>query len=245
MKNIDGKRFLGNTKKYWVHWIRLFAYLRKVPKSTFKNPKFVFSTLVIMSISSSGIWIPWFFNIDLSMVCNIEVTSDAAQRTFAKESDPVTFAQGVFSDSCNYMNHVDTKLLQNFSIFMFNLGILGGIAAEYFIRSKFETADFDNAVMLDEYHVKEYAGYFCWFVALVLSFAGLREPMGSNVLVIIASWLSVSLWVCTNLTRKEYEIGDAKSVLGLNDDIGPTIKGSGLKEESSGRVSGIQGGGLI
>jgi hypothetical protein len=237
----------NNLKKYWVHWIRLGAYIINVPKLTIKNPKFIFSMLVIMSISSSGVWIPWFFNIDLSMVCNLDVNKETSEQVFLNQGDAHLFAQETFKNSCDYVKKLDTRLLQSFSIFMFNLGILGGIAAEYFIRSKVENRDFEDTIKLDEYHVKEYAGFFCWFIALILSFTGLREPMGDSLNVVLASWLSVSLWICTNLKRKEYTLNDAQSILGVNTDGDQKLGGDGLIEEHflpDTNNTDVQGGGL-
>jgi hypothetical protein len=232
---------------YWIHWIRLGAYIKNVPKLTIKNPKFIFSMLVIMSISSSGVWIPWFFNIDLSMVCNLEINKKIASEVFFKQTDAHVFAQETFNNSCEYIKKLDTRLLQNFSIFMFNLGILGGIAAEYFIRSKVENTDFEDTIKQDEYHVKEYAGFFCWFISLILSFTGLREPMGDSFNVVIASVLSIFLWICTNLKRKEYTLNDAQSILGGSSEDKQKLEGDGLTEESTlpeTNNTNIQGRGL-
>jgi len=234
-------------KDYWIHWIRLGAYIKNVPKLTIKNPKFIFSMLVIMSISSSGVWIPWFFNIDLSMVCNLDVTKETAAKVFVNQTNAHVFAQETFNNSCRYVKKLDTRLLQNFSIFMFNLGILGGIAAEYFIRSKVENRDFENTIKQDEYHVKEYAGFFCWFIALILSFTGLREPMGDSFNVVIASLLSISLWICTNLKRKEYTLNDAQSILGVSTEGVQKLEGEGLTEDSplpEANNTNVQGRGL-
>jgi len=234
-------------KDYWIHWIRLGVYIKNVPKSTIKNPKFIFSMLVIMSISSSGVWIPWFFNIDLSMVCNLDVDKKLAEDVFAHQIDSFIFAKETFKNSCEYVKGLDARLLQNFSIFMFNLGILGGIAAEYFIRSKVENRNFKDEIQQDEYHVKEYAGFFCWFIALILSFTGLREPMGDSFNVIIASLLSISLWICTNFKRKEYTLNDAQSLLGVSTEGQPKLGGEGLVDENSPSEvanTNIQGKGL-
>lgn len=63
------KIFLQNVEivisKVFGHWGELFFYIIKVPFLVIKNPKFVFPFLIIMLISSSGVWAPWAFEIDL------------------------------------------------------------------------------------------------------------------------------------------------------------------------------------
>ena len=123
-------------KGYFKYWFLLWNFLLSVIYEVIQNPKFIFSFLVIMLISSAGIWAPWLYSLDLSPVCETIVPTNAVITTTSGgviHSDKIVESVNVV---CLYISSLDITLFQNFSLFMFNLGLLGGIAAEFFIQKK-------------------------------------------------------------------------------------------------------------
>ncbi|WP_413698552.1 hypothetical protein ACLKMH_12965 [Psychromonas sp. KJ10-10] len=213
------------------YWKTLKKTVKAVPGKSLCNPKFVFSFLIIMLISSSGVWAPWAFNIDLSSVCNTEVESfndlslykyneknsvelggyfiGIGETTSTSISQPINDLNLIKSlnDSCQYISSLPIILFQGFAIFMFNLGLLGGIAFEFFVGQgpkKYEDLNFDEKE-INKMRINEFAGFFAWLLAFVLSFYGLKEPTTTSVLSLFGSVISVSLWICTNYNKAQFQ----------------------------------------
>lgn len=232
-------------KGYCKHWFLLWNFFLSVVYEMFQNPKFIFSFLVIMLISSAGIWAPWAFSIDLSPVCNTVVLPDAKFTTPNSVELTASSIKDSLRISCSYLasSSQEIKLFQNFSIFMFNLGLLGSIAAEFFIQKR---KDISGAE--DDGRVKEYAGFFIWVITFTLSFYALKNPTGDTFQVIIAGYLSILLWVFTNIRKKEYIFQtDPELVLGGKSVIDTELRGEGLPTEAKsvvGQEINLDGEGL-
>lgn len=213
-------------KGYFKYWFLLWNFFISVIYEMFQNPKFIFSFLVIMLISSAGIWAPWAFSIDLSPVCNTVVLSDAKHTIpNSVEVTPDNIKNSV-NIPCSYLasSSQEIKLFQNFSVFMFNLGLLGSIAAEFFIQKRKDVSGVE-----DDGRVKEYAGFFIWVITFTLSFYALKNPTGDTFQVILAGFLSIFLWVFTNIRKKEYIFnGDTAELFGGKDLIDDKLGGEGL-----------------
>ncbi|ELY4034037.1 hypothetical protein ACI1AH_002772 [Cronobacter sakazakii] len=229
-----------NEKGYFKHWFLLWNFLVCVIYETIRNPKFIFSFLVIMVISSAGIWAPWLYKIDLSPVCNTIIPSDAVINISSGKKILAEDIRASVSIVCSFTSSQKITLIQNFSLFMFNLGLLGGIAAEFFIQKKNSSeCEGDNeqsGTMKDNQsddRIKEYGGFFLWVIAFILSFFALKNPTGASLEVIWGGGLSIMLWVFTNLRKKEYEVNDmdpSNAVGGKDVDPGK-LKGAGLSDE--------------
>ncbi|MCG9684856.1 hypothetical protein L1D31_20210 [Vibrio sp. Isolate23] len=238
MKRIDAankwlEKLLENLEvaivKLFGYWGELLFGMLKIPFLVIKNPKFVFPFIIIMLISSAGVWAPWAFKIDLSGVCNTNVNEVHVLNNENLKSISVERFKVAFDISCDYVKSMDIILMQSFSLFMFNVGILGGIAAEFVLRTKVE----NERERTDSEKVKEYAAFLFWLLAFILSFYGLKEPSESSTMVNIATWLSVSLWICTNYHKKEYEIPtDIRSTEGGTNLSEQSFSGPGLSSES-------------
>ena len=66
------------------------------------------------------------------------------------------------NQSCGYINSLPIILFQGFAIFMFNLGLLGGIAFEFFVGQspkKYEDLNFDE-MKINKMRMNEFAGFF-------------------------------------------------------------------------------------
>ncbi|EBH0345249.1 hypothetical protein FJ746_09600 [Salmonella enterica] len=242
-------------KGYFKYLFLLWNFFLSVIYEVFQNPKFIFSFLVIMLISSAGIWAPWLYSLDLSPVCETIVPTNAIVTTTSGgiiHSDKIVESVNVV---CLYISSLDITLFQNFSLFMFNLGLLGGIAAEFFIQKKDNTEceekiSFNN-LETDESsdsRVKEYAGFFLWVVAFILSFFALKNPTGDSPQVFWGGLLSIALWIFTNIRKKEYTVKtDVNNLIGgmiLNSD---KLPGTGLEEAtnpSNHSVTKLNGDGL-
>ncbi len=226
-------------KGYFIYWFLLWNFCITVIYEVIKNPKFIFSFLVIMLISSAGIWAPWLYSLDISPVCETAVPTGSY----------VTTPSGVIVDStkivesvnivCLYLSSLEITLFQNFSLFMFNLGLLGGIAAEFFIQKK-DGFELDDGISSNELtngkgsdsRVKEYAAFFLWVVAFILSFFALKNPTGDSSQVIWGGVLSIILWVCTNIRKKEYRVGAINSNTFAGGEVldDSKLQGVGLEE---------------
>ncbi len=230
---IIGRFLIVETK----HWKTLRKEFLDVPGKAFSNPKFVFSFLVIMFISSAGVWAPWAFSINLAAVChdNLLKSKEEVVSVATKGSptagdlaagnpvtDSPTAANSSYSSSkeiinsenyaalklsCEYVSKKPINLFQGFAIFMLNVGLLGGVAFDFFIKQgprKYEELDYDPN-KIDKMRVNEYAGFFAWVVAFVLSFDGLKHPVELSVFALFGTFISLSLWVCINFSKAEFE----------------------------------------
>ncbi|QQK71686.1 hypothetical protein HG702_09320 [Pectobacterium versatile] len=228
-----------NEKGYFKYWFLLWNFFVSVVYETIKNPKFIFSFLVIMIISSAGIWAPWLYGIDLSSVCNTTVPSDAAIKIVSGEVIHSEKIIDSFSIVCSFTSYQEITLIQNFSLFMFNLGLLGGIAAEFFIQKKSnneckDSIEKNEATNYEENddRIKEYGAFFLWIIAFILSFFALTNPTGASPEVILGCFLSIMLWVFTNLRKKEYKVNDVdpNSIVGGKDVALDKLPGIGLSD---------------
>lgn len=209
-------------KGYFKYWFLLWNFLLSVIYEVIQNPKFIFSFLVIMLISSAGIWAPWLYSLDLSPVCETIVPKNAIITTTSGgiiHSDKIVESVNVV---CLYISSLDITLFQNFSLFMFNLGLLGGIAAEFFIQKK-DNSECEKNISSDDLltddgsdsRVKEYAAFFLWVVAFILSFFALKNPTDDSPQVFWGGVLSIFLWIFTNIRKKEYIVKtDANNIVG-------------------------------
>ncbi|WP_435237536.1 hypothetical protein ACR30L_08250 [Psychromonas sp. PT13] len=209
------------------YWLCLRKECLKVPFKAVKNPKFVFSFLIIMIISSGGIWAPWAFSLDLSSACNSEV--NVVNNNVQVQSENIELAGYYFNwgatvtstatstynistlkesleNSCEFISSLPVVLFQGFAIFMFNLGILGGIAFEFFVKlgpDKYDELETDHCI--NKNRTNEFAGYFAWLIAFVLSFYGLKEPTTTSYLAMIGSFIAISLWIITNYDKADFK----------------------------------------
>lgn len=229
-----------NEKGYFKHWFLLWNFLVSVIYETIRNPKFIFSFLVIMIISSAGIWAPWLYKIDLSPVCNTIVPSDAVIGVPSGGNINAEDIRASVIIACSFTSSQEITLIQNFSLFMFNLGLLGGIAAEFFIQKKNSSECEDDTKQGEttkddksDDRIKEYGAFFLWVIAFILSFFALKNPTGASPEVIWGCLLSIMLWIFTNLRKKEYKVNDLdpSNAVGGKDVDPNKIKGAGLSDE--------------
>jgi len=137
--------------------------------------------------------------------------------------------------SCAHISSLPIILFQGFAIFMFNLGLLGGIAFEFFVGQgpkKYEQLDFDE-LKINKMRTNEFAGFFAWLVAFVLSFYGLKEPTTTSILSILGSFIAISLWICTNYNKTEFKQSPPKpsNIEAGGDGVGneTELTGAGLQ----------------
>ena len=221
--------------KRFGSWGELLFNLIKIPFVTIKNPKFVFPFLIIMIISSAGIWVPWAFDIDLSTVCNTSIDADYISKVAALKDTSIGDFKSAFLTSCNYVRYQEIVLFQSFSMFMFNVGILGGIAAEFVLVQRDSKNDSEEN-KTDSSIIKEYTAFFIWIVAFILSFYALKNPSQSSSYVNLSTWLSVSLWICTNYHKKEYTLpvsNNTEAFDGGDDVTEDDLNGPGLNSQLS------------
>ncbi|TCN91477.1 hypothetical protein [Vibrio crassostreae] len=158
--------------------------------------RFMFFAAVTVAIGTTGIWVPVIFQIDMSplkSLCNsISIALDHENILMPKIS------------LCSTSRVIR---LENFSMFMYVVGVLGMLAAEFFIKGKAKDAEEDE--------VKLAFLSFCmfvWFFALILSFWGLKFPTEDSWQLKVSVWLSVSLWLSSIYTHGGFE-RDALKVL--------------------------------
>lgn len=159
-----------NEKGYFKYWFLLWNFVVSIIYKTIQNPKFIFSFLVIMLISSAGIWAPWLYSLDLSPVCNTIIPHGSSIRKVSGEVVDSAQIRAAVNVVCAFLSSQEIFLIQNFSLFMFNLGLLGGIAAEFFINKKNDLAinernQSKENISIDskDNRVKEYGAFFYGF----------------------------------------------------------------------------------
>ncbi|KOE09187.1 hypothetical protein ACS81_00310 [Vibrio parahaemolyticus] len=146
--------------------------------------RFMFFAIVTIAIGTTGIWVPVLFQIDLSSVKSI---CETIQASLGEE--------GVSMPAVSLCSKPRVIGLENFSMFMYVVGILGMLAAEFFIKGK--------AKAMEESDVKLALLSFCmlvWFLALALSFWGLKMPTEDTWQLKVSVWLTVSLWLSSIYT---------------------------------------------
>lgn len=228
-----------NEKGYFKYWFLLWNFVVSIIYKTIQNPKFIFSFLVIMLISSAGIWAPWLYSLDLSPVCNTIIPHGSSIRKVSGEVVDSAQIRAAVNVVCAFLSSQEIFLIQNFSLFMFNLGLLGGIAAEFFINKKNDLAinernQSKENISIDskDNRVKEYGAFFLWILAFILSFFALKNPTGESPQVIWGGVISIFLWIFTNAGRKEYEVEDVhpSNILGGEVVELEKLQGEGLED---------------
>ncbi|CAH1534110.1 conserved membrane hypothetical protein [Vibrio rotiferianus] len=234
------------------YWRRLKGNVLGVPKKSIENPKFVFSFFIIMVISSAGVWVPWAFSLELSSVCNISQESLVLKEdSFIKKRelelgvykavlfeksntthlDSTKLKESIYL-ACDYISSLPVTLFQGFAVFMFNLGILGGIAFDFFMTQgpkKYEKNDL-TPDKLNEERVNDFAGFSAWIVAFILSFYGLTAPTSFSFFTLVGTVIAVSLWICVNHNKADFRQPKTNpgNIVAENDNIKP-LAGGGLK----------------
>lgn len=198
----DYDKYIGEHLKEYLAIITLcLAELSKMFKA-----KFLFFALVAIGIGTMGIWVPVVFKIDLSgsqpihKEYNIVMGSD-----YSIENGNVIFtSSGKDESDSNAINNADVKIkysnksfgIENFSVFMYVIGILGILAAEHFIKNEKPEND-------DEEIMRSFV--MCiWFIALVFSFWALKEPKVFTWQLAVSFWLSVSLWLSVTVNKSDF-----------------------------------------
>ncbi|MGF1720334.1 hypothetical protein L4D20_09890 [Vibrio kyushuensis] len=234
------------------YWKRLRRNIKNVPRKSIENPKFVFSFFIIMVISSAGVWVPWAFNLELSSVCNVnneELVLEYDNFLKKEKIDVGPYRAVLFEktdltsvdvsqlklsiiSACDYIGSLPVTLFQGFAVFMFNLGILGGIAFDFFMTQgpkKYERNDLTQD-KLNEERVNDFAGFSAWIIAFILSFYGLISPTSFSLLSLLGALISVSLWICVNHNKAEFKQPKANpgNIVAESDNTKP-LAGGGLK----------------
>jgi|TARA_R110000744_G_scaffold379552_4_gene497943 hypothetical protein len=153
------------------------------------SAKFVFFSFVAIGIGTMGIWVPVWFNLDLSGGAAIASTNKSK--------------------------------VENFPIFMYVVGVLGTLAAEYFIKN--EKLDDENKEAVQSFSM------FIWFTAIVLSFWALKDPKGNTWQLWLSLWLAISLWMGFTIKKDDFKYSTkTKKRLEGNDNNKVKFGGNGL-----------------
>ncbi|MEZ9894695.1 hypothetical protein AB4356_20190 [Vibrio lentus] len=158
------------------------------------SAKFLFFSFVALAIGTMGIWVPVAFELNLNKAeANSEVVFYA---------EVIDKNRSVAADESNEMLQVKLRPLENetkienFSVFMYVIGILGILAAEHFIKRKQEGDDIVEAI-------KTFS-MFIWFCALVLSFWALKDPKGMTWHLWVSLWFAISLWLSNSVHSSDF-----------------------------------------
>lgn len=218
-RNIFSRELRGRTltnKDALYYWAKLIGYICSVAKGALHNPNFVFSFLVIMTISSAGIWAPYLYDLNLSPVCafsensiSLSVSSPESSVN-AKATDEKTLPSHIgalMKRACDHVDSMPKHLFQGFSIFMFSLGILGGIAFDFFVSQR-ERVEQEDSLSIEESNMtrtKEFAGFFVWVMAILFSSYGLKQPTVHSSFALFGGVLAVFLWICTHHNKAPFK----------------------------------------
>ncbi|WP_335900939.1 hypothetical protein [Shewanella algae] len=181
--------------------------------------RFIFFAFVTIAIGTSGIWVPVLFQIDLSssvLKCDL-LTDSLINNDFSMRMDSICI--------------IPRKIgFENFPMFMYVVGVLGMLAADFFIkRPRKETEDPVKLALLS-------FCMFIWFLALILSFWGLKVPMGESWQLKVSVWLTVSLWLSSLYTDGEFDTQDVAHKLAgtlpasRSNDKSDSFNGVGLDD---------------
>jgi len=156
------------------------------------SAKFLFFSFVALAIGTMGIWVPVAFELNLNKAeANSEIVFYAEvidQNISEDKSDEVLKVKLLPLEK-------ETKI-ENFSVFMYVIGILGILAAERFIKRNEEGDDIVEAI-------KTFS-MFIWFCALVLSFWALKDPKGMTWHLWVSLWLAISLWLSNSVHSADF-----------------------------------------
>ena len=86
--------------------------------------------------------------------------------------------------------------IENLPIFMYVVGVLGTLAAEYFIKNEKLEDEGKQAV--------QSFSMFIWFIAIVLSFWALKAPKENTWQLWLSLWLSISLWMSFTIKKEDF-----------------------------------------
>jgi hypothetical protein len=183
--------------------------------------RFMFFAIVTSAIGTTGIWVPVLFQIELS-----PLTSVCNSLGDILVSNKLEFPEDTLCVKPRVIG------LENFSMFMYVVGVLGMLAADFFIKGKSKNID-DDPVQLALLS-------FCmliWFLALALSFWGLKVPTGDSWHLKVSIWLTISLWLSSIYTDNGFDRDDSRKRLAGDTprvdeklNTGNQFNGDGLDE---------------
>ncbi|WP_334014661.1 hypothetical protein [Alteromonas sp. S167] len=87
--------------------------------------------------------------------------------------------------------------IENFSMFMYVVSVLGTLAAEYLIKN--EKLDDEKKEAVQSFSM------FIWFVAIVLAFWALKEPKENTWQLWLSLWLAISLWMSFTIKKDDFK----------------------------------------
>jgi hypothetical protein len=196
------------------------------------HAKFIFYSFVALAIGTIGVWAPVVFELDLNKSDLLQ--DEVYEVILLNESKPsglidetVSIKADVVKQSLIEITKVVSSReigIENFSIFMYVLGILGILAAEYFIKERKIDTEVQGAILT--------FCMFVWFLALVLAFWALKDPKNFTWQLGVSFWLSVSLWLSYTVSNADFngDIESAKSKLsGTEMSVGSEFGGEGIK----------------
>lgn len=194
-----------------------------------------------MTISSAGVWAPYLYDLNLSPACAFDqeaiknttkvYPSYEPSKLHSKEADHPDIEKAM-EIACFYSGEMEKKLLQGFSVFMFSLGILGGIAFDFFVslRERMEEEGDQPIEKVNLIRTREFAGFFLWVMAILLSSYGLKEPTVNNNTVIFGSSLAIFLWICVNHNKAQFKHKppEPKNIEAGGNEVNHDLTGEGL-----------------
>lgn len=192
------------------------------------HAKFVFFSFVALAIGTIGIWVPVGFNLDLSSNNKVEQNNYkatvVAQDMNRNESESTSIETSFLLEIDEKIDNKNDVKIENFSIFMYVIGILGILAAEHFIRKKNCESEEEEAILT--------FSMLIWFIALVLSFWALKEPKSATWQLWVSFWFTTSLWLSHTVKKADFNGGIEKSKAKLG--------GQDVKDSSGFGGSGIK-----
>lgn len=168
------------------------------------NAKFIFYSSVALAIGTIGIWVPVAFELDLNRSQLEQNTVYEAKllnvKDFSGETPESQHLNHTVTDGIAFklssLSHEDSAKIENLSIFMYVIGILGILAAEHFIKERKVETEVQDATLT--------FSMFIWFIALALSFWALKEPKLFTWHLGVSCWLAVSLWLSYTVKKADF-----------------------------------------
>lgn len=211
-------------RHFSLYWDIVHACLDTLIKII--NAKFVFFSFVALAIGTVGVWAPVLFELDLNGGGRATLQLVEADAIVIEGAAPIKGVgiAGVGNESktnnVEGNNGIPSEIkigIENFSVFMYVLGILGILAAEHFIKERKKDDELQDALLT-----------FCmlvWFVALVLAFWALKEPKIFTWQLKISFFLSVSLWLSFNVNKSDFKFDLKKTKKGLGGAVDSDFDG--------------------
>lgn len=158
------------------------------------NAKFLFFSIVTIGIGTIGVWVPVAFQIDLS----------STHKLCAEFSSLLPNGSEVLGtpEACRQPRRIG---FENFALFMYIAGVLGMLAAEFFIKNEKPEGPVGEAILSFAMCV--------WFISLILSFWGLKEPTESSWQLWVSVWLAISLWLSSTYVNGDFNLDLVKKKL--------------------------------